>query len=159
MKQIKFDTTLRDSQGTQVAPIDPENFDLEAYGEYKASMLEKNRDFWEGRKQGLLVYRRVRTDGVFYDKCRDYRESLALQLGALKKSMDYKADIANFLEPWYGIGYIASCFGSSYQWLPSRRPALRRIFIFPGNPGCGLCPHITDTGGPQEPGNDRIFHG
>lgn len=127
MKQIKFDTTLRDSQGTQVAPIDPENFDLEAYGEYEASMLEKNMDFWEGQ-QGLLVYRRVRADGVFYDKCRDYRESLALQLGALKKSMDYKADIANFLEPWYGIGYIASCFGSSYQWLPQQAPSVKAKF-------------------------------
>ena len=84
MKQIKFDTTLRDSQGTQTVPIDPADFDLEAYGEYEAAMLEKNKDFWK-KQQGLLVYRRVRADGVFYDKCRDHRESLALQLGALKK--------------------------------------------------------------------------
>lgn len=127
MKQIKFDTTLRDSQGTQTVPIEPENFDLEAYEEYEAAMLEKNKDFWE-KQQGLLVYRRVRADGVFYDKCRDYRESLALQLGALKKSMDYKADMANFLEPWYGIGYIASCFGSGYQWLPQQAPSVTAKF-------------------------------
>ncbi len=35
------------------------------------------------------------------------KKSLEWQLGALKKSMEYKADIPNFLEPWYGIGTIA----------------------------------------------------
>lgn len=127
MKHAKFDTTLRDSQGTEVSPIQPEKFDLEAYRDYESSLLEKNAKFAEA-ESGLLVYRRVRANGVFYDKCRDYKESLALQLGALKVSMEYKADIANFLEPWYGIGYIASCFGAEYGWKPEQAPHVKPLF-------------------------------
>ena len=127
MKEVKFDTTLRDSQGTEVVPVEPEKFDLDAYADYEAELLDRNRAFVDA-DQGLLVYRRVRANGVFYDKCRDYRESLALQLGALKSSMAYKADIANFLEPWYGIGYIASCFGSRYIWLPEQAPSVHAKF-------------------------------
>ncbi len=118
-----FDTTLRDSQGTRVLPLRPEKFDFEAYSEYEAALLPGNRSFMESG-QGLLVYRRVRADGVFYDKCKDYKESLELQLGALKTSLSYKADIANFLEPWYGIGYIAACFGSEYLWKEGQAPAV-----------------------------------
>ena len=127
MGEVKFDTSLRDSQGTEVTPVAPENFDLDAYQEYEAGLLEKNREFMKA-DSGLLVYRRVRANGVFYDKCRDYKESLALQLGALKESMAYKADVANFLEPWYGIGYIASCFGSTYRWLPEQAPSVEAKF-------------------------------
>lgn len=127
MAEVKFDTTLRDSQGTEVAPIQPEKFDLEAYADYEASLLEGNKKFVEA-ENGLLVYRRVRANGVFYDKCRDYKESLALQLGALKSGMAYKADIANFLEPWYGIGYIASCFGGEYGWTPEQAPHVKPLF-------------------------------
>lgn len=127
MAEVKFDTTLRDSQGTEVAPIQPEKFDLEAYADYEASLLEGNKKFVEA-EHGLLVYRRVRANGVFYDKCRDYKESLALQLGALKSGMAYKADIANFLEPWYGIGYIASCFGGEYGWTPEQAPHVKPLF-------------------------------
>lgn len=127
MAEVKFDTTLRDSQGTSVEPISPENFDLDAYADYEAKLLEKNKAFTEA-DSGLLVYRRVRADGVFYDKCRDFKESLALQLGALKTSMAYKADIANFLEPWYGIGYIASCFGASYGWTEGQAPHVTAQF-------------------------------
>lgn len=122
-----FDTSLRDSQSTDVKPIAPERFDFDAYGDYEAGLLPKNREFAEA-DSGLLVYRRFRADGVFYDKCRDYRESLALQLGALDASMAYKADIANFLEPWYGIGYIASCFGSEYIWIPGQAPNVEAKF-------------------------------
>lgn len=131
MSEVKFDTSLRDSQGTEVSPISPEDFDLDAYQEYEAGMLEANRQFVQADR-GLLVYRRVRANGVFYDKCRDYRESLALQLGALKASMPYKADIANFLEPWYGIGYIASCFGSRYRWMPDQAPSVEPRFSTAG---------------------------
>ena len=127
MAEVKFDTTLRDSQGTSVEPISLENFDLDAYADYEAKLLEKNKAFTEADR-GLLVYRRVRADGVFYDKCRDFKESLALQLGALKTSMAYKADIANFLEPWYGIGYIASCFGASYGWTEGQAPHVTAQF-------------------------------
>lgn len=38
--------------------------------------------------------------------------------------MSYEADIANFLEPWYGIGYIASCFGGKYVWEPGQAPSV-----------------------------------
>ena len=127
MSEAKFDTSLRDSQGTEVTPISPENFDFDAYQDYEAALLEGNKKFTEA-DSGLLVYRRVRAKGVFYDKCRDYKESLALQLGALKESMPYKADIANFLEPWYGIGYIASCFGSRYRWMPDQAPSVEAKF-------------------------------
>ena len=65
---------------------------------------------------------------MFFDKCRSREESLALQLGALQTSMAYRADIANFLEPWYGIGYIAACFGADYIWLPRQAPAVRAGF-------------------------------
>lgn len=123
----EFDTSLRDSQSTTVEPVAPEKFDLDAYAAYEASMGERQEAFLHG-DASLLVYRRVRADGVFYDKCRDYRESLALQLGALQTSMQYKADIANFLEPWYGIGYIASCFGAEYKWLPGQAPAVEPMF-------------------------------
>lgn len=123
-----FDTSLRDSQGTQVEPVSVKDFDLDAYAEYEASLLERNKDFFEKDEAGLLVYRRVRADGVFYDKCRDYKESLALQLGTLQTSMRYKADIANFLEPWYGIGYIAACFGSDYVWDANQAPSVKPPF-------------------------------
>lgn len=122
-----FNTSLRDSQSTVAAAVVPEKFDLAAYAEYEAQLLERNAQFVQA-KQGLLVYRRFRADGVFYDKCRDYKESLALQLGALQASMAYKADIANFLEPWFGIGYIAAAFGSDYIWTPEQAPAVEPRF-------------------------------
>lgn len=123
----EFDTTLQDSQGTQIDPIDISQFDLDAYADYEASLLESNKVFVNS-KRGLLVYRRVRANGVFYDKCKNYKESLQLQLGALNKSMDYKADIANFLEPWYGIGYIAACFGNDYKWQEGQAPSVEPAF-------------------------------
>ncbi len=122
-----FDTGLRDSQSTTTNPIAPERFDIEAYSEYEQKLLDGNRAF-AAADRGLLVYRRFRPEGVFYDKCRDYKESLAIQLGALDASMSYKADIANFLEPWYGIGYIASSFGSDYGWLPEQAPHVEAKF-------------------------------
>ncbi|MFW5944574.1 MAG: uroporphyrinogen decarboxylase family protein, partial [Bacteroidota bacterium] len=60
--------------------------------------------------------------------CRDMKQSLEWQLGGLSKSMDYKADIPNFIEPWYGIGTIASAFGIDYQWESGQAPAFRPPF-------------------------------
>lgn len=122
-----FNTGLRDSQATSAPLIAPEKFDLEAYADYEARLLESNRRFRDA-DSGLLVYRRFRADGVFYDQCRDFEASLSRQLGALQASMAYKADIANFLEPWYGIGYIASCFGADYVWPPEQAPAVEPLF-------------------------------
>jgi hypothetical protein len=55
-------------------------------------------------------------------------KSLQWQLGALKKSMAYQADIANFLEPWYGIGTIASAYGVDYYWVEGQAPIVKPKF-------------------------------
>ena len=39
----KFDSSIRDSQGTHVEPINVENFDLDEYAEYEESLLERRR--------------------------------------------------------------------------------------------------------------------
>ena len=67
MEEVKFDTTVQDSQGTEVAPIEPSQFDFDEYAAYEAERLPKIKAFTEA-DQGLLVYRRVRANGVFYDK-------------------------------------------------------------------------------------------
>lgn len=123
----KFDTSLRDSQATQIVPLAPERFDLQEYVDYEQSLLERNKAFVRS-DSGIQVYRRVRADGVFFDGCRDRETSLALQLGSLKYSMSFQADIANFLEPWYGIGYIASCFGGEYIWTANQAPSVQPMF-------------------------------
>ena len=63
MGEVKFDTSLRDSQGTEVAPVAPENFDLDAYAEYEAAMLERTKDspqgtggFWFTAESARTVY-------------------------------------------------------------------------------------------------------
>ena len=61
--------------------------------------------------------------------CRDREASLAHQLGALATSMAYKADIPNFLEPWYGIGTLASAFGIDYVWPEHQAPVVPHAFI------------------------------
>ncbi len=123
----EFDISLRDSQYTAAKMIQPEMFDISRYADYEASLLDRNKAFTEA-DSGLLVYRRMRGDGVYYHKCKDFGESLALQLGVLDKSIGYKADVANFLEPWHGIGYIASCFGGEYIWNQGQAPAVEPIF-------------------------------
>lgn len=122
-----FQYNKRDSQGTRVTPVSCEAFDFARYEEYEASLAERQREFLKA-DSGILVYRRVRADGVFYDKCRDYRESLELQFGALAKSLEFQADVANFLEPWYGIGYIAGCFGGTYEFPEGQAPAVKPLF-------------------------------
>lgn len=126
-KEKGFDISLADSQATQAQRVKPEDFDIEEYAEYEQSLLEGNSRFFAA-DSGLQVYRRMRGEGVYYDKCREHADSLELQLGVLKKSIGYKADIANFLEPWYGIGYIASSFGADYIWEEGQAPAVEPIF-------------------------------
>ncbi len=125
-KQI-FDIAKRDSQYTPADKIEPENFDLERYKAYNSELQKRSKAFIE-KEKNLLVYRRMRADGVYYHKCREHAESLALQLGVLDKSLKYKADLANFLEPWYGIGYIASSFGGNYIWYENQAPAVEPLF-------------------------------
>jgi len=118
-----FDNSISDSQGTVVTPVDPGKFDITQYREYEQSLLENNKCFWRA-SDGIAVYRRFRAPEVFSYGCRDMAASLAKQLGGLAESIKYKADIANFLEPWYGIGTIASAFGVDYHWPEGQAPAI-----------------------------------
>lgn len=119
----KFDNTRRDAQATEVLPADPEKFNYDLYEEYEAGLNEKCKAF-NSAQSGVLVYRRMRVAEVFSYGCRDMKQSLDWQLGALQKSLDYKADIPNFIEPWYGIGTAASSFGLDYTWLEGQAPAV-----------------------------------
>jgi uroporphyrinogen-III decarboxylase len=127
MVEKKFDYFKKDSQGTDLIPIPPEKFDKERYYDYEAALLERNEKFWKS-DSGLAIYRRFRSPKVFMDACRDKKLSLALQLGGLQESIKYQADIANFLEPWYGIGIAASAFGADYVWKEGLAPAIKPHF-------------------------------
>ena len=122
-----FDQTSVDVQATPADPVAPELFDFEAYADYEASLQERCRDFWQA-ESGVLVHRRMRIAEVFSYGCRDMKASLQWQLGGLKKSMDFKADVPNFLDPWYGIGPVASAFGIDYIWKEKQAPAVRPAF-------------------------------
>ena len=82
------------------------------------------------RNSGIQIYRRVPERTVFFDGCHDRETSLALHLGALRYSMSFHADIANFLEPWYGTGYIAFCFGGEYIWIANQAPSVQPMFQY-----------------------------
>ncbi len=123
----QFDNKLADSQATKVIPIKPENFDFDKYEAYVSGLNKRCAAFWN-QKTGVMVYRRMRVAECFSYGSRDMKRSLELQLGALEKSMLFKADVPNFLEPWYGIGTIASAFGGDYIWLDGQAPALKPRF-------------------------------
>jgi len=116
-----------DVQATPAEPVCPQDFDFEAYADYEASLLERCRAFWKS-DSGVLVWRRMRIAEVFSWGCKDMKASLEWQLGGLKKSMEFKADVPNFLVPWYGIGTIASAFGADYIWKEKQAPAIRPMF-------------------------------
>lgn len=119
----EFDSSLADSQATAVTPLTPEQFDLDAYAEYAAALDERCEKFWKA-SSGVLVYRRMRVKEVFAGDCRNMEHSLHWQLGALQQSMKFKADIPNFLEPWYGLGTVASAYGFGYVWEKDLAPAV-----------------------------------
>lgn len=119
-----FDYSKADSQATNVTPVTPDKFDFGKYTAYEQELLTGCESFWQSDKGGVLVYRRMRVKDVFAQDARDMEKSLNWQLGALEKSMFFKADIPNFLEPWYGIGTIASAFGFNYIWEPGQAPAV-----------------------------------
>ena len=122
-----FDNKLADAQATAVSPVSPERFDFDRYESYATGLHAKCASFWN-TDSGVLVYRRMRVAECFSFGCRDMKNSLELQLGALEKSLLFKADIPNFLEPWYGIGTIASAFGGDYIWYEGNAPALKNRF-------------------------------
>ncbi|MDD4971240.1 MAG: uroporphyrinogen decarboxylase family protein [Paludibacter sp.] len=122
-----FNNQLADSQATQVEPVKAENFDYATYEAYANELNKTCSTFWQ-EKTGVMVYRRMRVAECFSFGCRDKERSLELQLGALQKSMLYQADVPNFLEPWYGIGTVASAFGGDYFWPEGNAPALKTSF-------------------------------
>jgi uroporphyrinogen-III decarboxylase len=123
----KFNISLSDSQSTEVKPVKPGQFDFEEYAAYSNQLNQKCKDFWNS-ESGVLVYRRMRVAECFSYGCKDMKFSLENQLGALQKSMLFKADVPNFLEPWYGIGTIVSAFGAEYMWSEGNAPALMPLF-------------------------------
>ncbi len=124
---MRFDHTLADSQATKADPVLPEDFPFDEYREYEESLLPRCDAFRES-PSGVLVYRRMRIAEVFSNACADMERSLQLQLGGLKKSMLFRADMPNFLEPWYGIGTAVSAFGSEYLWKQGQAPAVTSRF-------------------------------
>jgi uroporphyrinogen-III decarboxylase len=122
-----FNNQLADSQATQVEPVKAENFDYARYEAYAKELNKTCSTFWQ-EKAGVLVYRRMRVAECFSFGCSNKEQSLELQLGALEKSMLYQADVPNFLEPWYGIGTVASAFGGDYSWPEGNAPALKTRF-------------------------------
>jgi len=118
-----FSITKKDSQATEVEPVKIDRFDLDAYTAFEKNLLEKTGAFARANS-GVAVYRRFRAAEVFADGCSDIKRSLELQLGGLQKSMEYKADIPNFLEPWYGIGTLAAAYGADYIWNTGQAPAV-----------------------------------
>jgi len=123
----EFDVSISDSQATAVAPLTPGAFDYAAYANYAAAKRDSIQRFLTA-ESGVLVYRRMRAGECFSGQCRNMEYSLAMQLGALQKSMAYEADIPNFLEPWYGIGTAAAAFGIDYVWEEGQAPAIRPAF-------------------------------
>lgn len=122
-----FDFNLADSQATAIRPVSPQNFSLNEYADYAAALDERCKAFWES-DEGILVYRRMRVKEVFAADSRDMEKSLKWQLGALQESMKFKADIPNFLEPWHGLGTVASAFGFDYVWEQGQAPAVNGKF-------------------------------
>lgn len=123
----KFDNQLADAQATQVLPVKPKDFDFAKYEAYASELNQTCASFWQ-QPSGVVVYRRMRVGECFSFGCSDMKRSLELQLGALEKSMLFKADVPNFLEPWYGIGTVASAFGGDYVWHEGNAPALKSRF-------------------------------
>ncbi len=123
----KFNVNLKDAQATPVIPIRPEDFDFMEYIDYTEELNKRCADFWNA-KAGVAVYRRMRVADCFSAGCRDMERSLENQLGALRQSMKYKADVPNFLEPWFGIGTIASAFGGEYTWTEGNAPVMKPLF-------------------------------
>ena len=119
----EFNSSLADSQATVVTPLTPEQFNIDAYADYAAELDARCKTFWEA-SSGVLVYRRMRVQQVFAGDCCNMEHSLQWQLGALQQSMKFKADIPNFLEPWYGLGTVASAYGFGYVWEKDLAPAV-----------------------------------
>ncbi|MBN2292079.1 MAG: hypothetical protein JXM70_06615 [Pirellulales bacterium] len=127
MNSKKFDISVGDTQGVCIEPLAPERFDFEAFAQHEEETAAICRAFWDS-KTGVAVTRRFRVPEVYSFGCGDMQRSLQLQLAALQVSTQYAADIPNYLEPWYGIGTVASCFGAEYIWAENQAPAIEPPF-------------------------------
>jgi uroporphyrinogen-III decarboxylase len=127
MGSAAYDSTSKDPMAMPVSPVEPDEFDLARYEAYAAECDQRYADFLQ-KDEGVIVWQRVRVGEVFREDCRDCKVSLRWQLGALTKSLDFSTDAATYLEPWYGIGTIASIFGVDYTWHPGQAPAVEPIF-------------------------------
>lgn len=127
-KEDTFDFSLADSQATKVTPIEPADFSINEYADYADKLDERCEKFWNSKDGGVLIYRRMRVKDVFAQDSRDMKKSLRWQLGALKESMKFKSDIPNFLEPWHGLGTVASAYGFGYLWEEGQAPAVNGKF-------------------------------
>lgn len=123
-KDDTFDFSLADSQATIVSQIEPAEFNINEYADYADALDERCDKFWNSDEGGILVYRRMRVKDVFAQDSRYMDKSLRWQLGALKESMKFKSDIPNFLEPWHGLGTVASAYGLGYLWEEGQAPAV-----------------------------------
>lgn len=126
-KRSSFNTSKNDAQATVVEPIKASEFLFEEYHAYAEALNGRCEAFMK-KSSGVLVYRRMRVAEVFSYGCKNWQQSLEWQLGALKKSMDYQADVPNFLEPWYGIGTVATAFDIDYIWNEGQAPATKPRF-------------------------------
>lgn len=124
VKTDSFNFSLADSQATKVKPIEPADFNINEYADYADSLDERCDKFWNSNDGGILIYRRMRVKDVFAQDSRYMEKSLRWQLGALKESMKFKSDIPNFLEPWHGLGTVASAYGFGYLWEEGQAPAV-----------------------------------
>ena len=127
MQTTTFDYRRADAQATAVEPLAPDEFPYDEFAWYEQACRERCRAFWAA-ESGVLVCRRVRAGACFSAGCADAERSLALQLGALRAGMEYAGDVPGFLEPWYGIGTVASAFGAQYQWKAGQAPAVSPPF-------------------------------
>lgn len=124
---IAFDSSVADAQGSSVERLPAGRFDADAYAAYAAEKDALCAAF-ASAPSGVLVHRRFRVPEVFSWASSDMKLSLELQLGALESSRSYAMDVPNFLEPWYGIGYVASAFGAEYIWPAGQAPATEPVF-------------------------------
>ena len=127
MPSKKFDFTSKDPMAMPVTPVEPKDFDFARYEAWAAGCDERYAEFLRS-DEGVMVWQRVRAGEIFRDACRDMKISLRWQLGALSKSVDFASDAPTYLEPWYGIGTIASAFGAEYTWHPGQAPATEPVF-------------------------------
>ncbi len=124
LMERRFDTSKADAMAMPVTPVEPKDFDLSRYSDW-ASAADQRFEAFLAAREGIAVWQRVRVAEVFGAGCRDAAESLRWQLGGLTRSLDYLTDAPGYLEPWYGIGTIASAFGAEYEWPGGLAPVVR----------------------------------